>query len=179
MGGRGVEASVGRKGGAGAVMVALGGAGRRGQTAGSAGTSHHGRATEWPYVCGHFTFPANPHRHAVGEGLGVGLRATRKCHQGETAGHQTGCFFSQGRAVSSASWALPGESWPQQKLLLPGGCLSPPILSQDTWATPSLPSGGFSSVKGAGSLGYHGRRLGALHSLFLRPHHGGLLLFSC
>lgn len=38
-GGRGAEASVGRKGWTAAAMVALGGAGRRGQTAGSPSTS--------------------------------------------------------------------------------------------------------------------------------------------
>lgn len=168
---------MGRKGGAGAAMVALGGAGRRGQTAGSPGTSQPWQSHRMAFCLQALhlptdSLPANPHCNPGGEGLGRGLRATRKCHQGETAGHQTGPFSSQGRAVSSASWALPGESWPQQKLLLPGGCLSPPVLSQGTWATPSLPSGGFSSLKGAGSLGYHGRRLGALHGLFLRPHQG-------
>ena len=153
-------------------MVAPRGAGRRGQTAGSPGTSQPWQnhrvalclqALHSLPSLPTYSLPANPHSN-LGEGGWAGgylpfLGATQECHQGDTAGHQTGPSSSHSRAVSPESWVLPGESWAQRRLLLPGGCLSPPILSQGTWPPPPRRVVA-SSVGGPETSGYQGRRGG-------------------
>lgn len=66
-------------------------------------------------------------------------------------------------------WAVPGEGWAQQRLLLPGGCLSPPILSQGTW--PPLPRLVVASSAGAGGGGGRDQKAQAI-----RGEVGGLSL---